>query len=39
VAGICIYKAEETDVPAAAKTVDISACAKERKVWTTRGSN
>jgi len=33
------YKAEETDVPAAAKTVDISAWAKERKDWTTMGSN
>jgi hypothetical protein len=33
------YNAEETEVPAAAKTVDISASAKERKVRTTTGSN
>src|SRR5260370_35467728 len=33
------YRAEETEVPAAANTVDISASAKERKVRTTTGSN
>jgi hypothetical protein len=33
------YKAEETDVPAAAKTVSISACANDRKDCTTTGSN
>ncbi len=33
------YRADETDVPAAAKTGDISASAKERKDWTTTGSN
>src|SRR5258708_10571587 len=32
-------RADETDVPAAAKTGDISASAKERKDWTTTGSN
>src|SRR5215470_20180524 len=37
--GDCCYKAELTEVPAAAKTVDISSCAKERKHCTTRGSN
>jgi hypothetical protein len=33
------YRAEETEVPAAAKTGDISAWAKERKDLTTTGSN
>jgi hypothetical protein len=33
------YKAEETDVPAAAKTVSISASANDRKDCTTIGSN
>src|SRR6267143_2655818 len=37
--GKCAYRAEETDVPAAAKTGDISDSAKERKDWTTTGSN
>jgi len=36
--GKCAYRAEETDVPAAAKTGDISDSAKERKDWTTTGS-
>jgi hypothetical protein len=35
----CSYRADETEVPAAAKTGDISSSAKERKVRTTRGSN
>ncbi len=39
VAMYCAYRANETDVPAAAKTGDISASAKERKDWTTTGSN
>jgi hypothetical protein len=34
-----IYKAVKTEVPAAANTVDISVCAKERKHCTTTGSN
>jgi len=34
-----LYKAEETDVPAAAKTGDISASAKERNDWTMTASN
>jgi hypothetical protein len=34
-----VYKAEETDVPAAAKTVAISASAKDKKHCTTTGSN
>ena len=33
------YRAEETEVPAAAKTVAISACAKEMKHCTTAESN
>ena len=33
------YRADETDVPAAAKTRDISDFVKERKDWTTVGSN
>ena len=33
------YRAEETEVPAAAKTVAISACAKEMKHCTTAVSN
>jgi hypothetical protein len=33
------YRAEETEVPAASKTGDISAAAKERKDLTTTGSN
>jgi hypothetical protein len=39
VVGSRTYRAEETEVPAPANTVDISASANDRKVRTTTGSN
>src|SRR5260221_8836514 len=39
VAKDCAYRADETDVPAAAETGDIFASAEERKEWRKKGAN